>query len=128
MSNNKLNSSFPLSLFIDKQSEIDIKMNEVKKWVDNFDKKLDNFLIKNKYVTNKNKLNINNSNILFTYDLKENENLPNFYSLEESINDIFNIKNCSAYIKKGQLLVVIPLPENLSLPVNIPPMYKYSFG
>lgn len=121
-------SSFPLSLLIDKQSEIDMKKDKAQQWANKAAKGLDMFLITSKNSVTRDKVDVGSSNALFIYSLTEDTNLPNFNKLDESIDAMFKIKGCSASINEGQLLITMPLPKNLALPINIPSMYKDAFG
>lgn len=122
--------SFPLSLLIDHQAKIDQIKDDAAQWAIRSAKVVDAMLATYKINANQVRVESGNSSGLFVYDLAFDTSLASsFEKLESSLDKAFQRTGSSVSINdKGQLLVTVPLPQSLSVPINVPTMYREAFG
>lgn len=122
-------SSYPTSLLIDKQAEIDDKKEKAQQWSIRASKVLDMYLVTVKMNVKRVKIETSNSNGLFIYEFAEGSNLPNIDNIGKNIDAMFKTKGSAASIANdGNLLITIPLPKSLNVPINVPTLYRDAYG
>lgn len=121
-------SSYPLSLLNDQQDVIDEKTDLALQWTKRTSKVIDMFLSTKKVNAQRIKVDTGNANALFVYDLAEDSDLKSFDKFGENLDSYLKKKGCSAEIDEGKLLIIIPLPKDLKIPINVPTLYRDAFG
>ena len=120
--------SFPLSLLVDKQGEIDSKKDKAKAWANNTADALDKMLATKETAAKRLGVNVGNTNALFTYELSFKLELQSIDRMGELIDNVFKTSGTDVKIDAGNLQITVPLPKNLKIPINVPTMYKEVFG
>ena len=107
---------------------IDEKTDLALQWTKRTSKVIDMFLSTKKVNAQRIKVDTGNANALFVYDLAEDSDLKSFDKFGENLDSYLKKKGCSAEIDEGKLLIIIPLPKDLKIPINVPTLYRDAFG
>lgn len=121
--------SIDLSLFNDEQAEIDAKKLSANRWAKVQADVLDNFF-KTKGLTSR-QLNVvvGASTALIEYELSlDLKNLNSLDSYSKVIDSVFDITGTTITISGKKMSVTLPLPVENKLPIDVPTMYRQTFG
>ena len=120
--------TFPLSLFVDKQAEIDSKKDAARGWAQRTARAVDSMLATKKEAAKRINIDCGAVNALFTYELSQTMDVKNFDQLAATFDNNFKTSGASVSVSEGNLLITLPLPEAYRIPINVPSMYREVFG
>ena len=122
-------SAYPLSKLIDRQETINQKKELAAEWAQRTGEMLDRFLITAKMKVTRLNTNVSSSKATYIYDLALDSNLSSgFNKFDEVIDKTFKLKGSSANIVNGHLEIILPIPKEYHIPINVPTLYRDAFG
>lgn len=122
-------SAYPLSKLVDRQETINQKKELAAEWAQRTGEMLDRFLITAKMKVTRLNTNVSSSKATYIYDLALDSNLSSgFNKFDEAIDKTFKLKGSSANIVNGHLEIILPIPKEYHIPINVPTLYRDAFG
>lgn len=122
-------SAYPLSKLVDQQATIDQKKELAFEWAQRTGEMLDRFLITAKMKVTRLNTNVSSSKATYVYDLALDSNLSSgFNKFDEAIDKTFKLKGSSVNIVNGHLEIILPIPKEYHIPINVPTLYREAFG
>ena len=120
--------SFPLTLLIDRRAKRQEMKELAEEWANSTASALDNLLTTAKSSVKRSNVVVGASTALFEYDMAFSMDLSKTQRLGESLDSVFKTSGCDVAVVNGKLQVTIPLPSDLSLPIDVGEMYRGVFG
>ena len=121
-------STFPLSLFVDRQAEIDKKAGQAKRWGFQTAAQVDDLLATMEAGAKRAKVNVGASNVQFDYTIAFRLKEDVVSKLGETLDKRFNTSGSTAELHGNKISLVISLPDNIKKPINVPTLYREAFG
>lgn len=122
-------SSYKLSDFVDRQGEIDKRKELAEEWAKRTGAMLDRYLITAKMKVTRLDTNVSSSKATYTYDMALDSNLSSgFNKFDEQLDKAFKLRGSSVSVINGHLEIILPIPKEYHIPINVPTLYKQAFG
>lgn len=122
-------SAFPISLLVNKEAEIIEKKELAQEWAMRNGAMLDRYLITAKMKVTRLDTIVSSSGATFIYDLALDSNLSGgFNKFDEAIDKAFKLRGSSVSITNGHLEIILPIPTEYKIPINVPTMFNEIFG
>lgn len=119
--------SFPMDLLEDRSDKIAELKEKAMGWSKRTSHALDGIMATQKISAKRISNDVGNANALFTYEMSFSLDSKKFDQLGEQLDNVFRTSGCSVGVKEGNILVTMPLPKSLSIPINVPTMYRDAF-
>lgn len=122
-------SAYPLSDLVDRQSTIDAKKELASEWAQRTGAMLDRFLITAKMKVTRINTNVSSSKATYLYDMALDSNLSGgFNKFDDTLDKTFKLKGSTVNVVNGCLEIVLPIPKDYNIPINVPTLYRQAFG
>ena len=90
---------------------------------------LDRYLITAKMKVTRLDTNVSSSKATYTYDMALDSNLSSgFNKFDEQLDKAFKLRGSSVSVINGHLEIILPIPKEYHIPINVPTLYKQAFG
>lgn len=122
-------SAYKISNLVDRTADIEKKKALAEEWSYRTGEMLDRFLITSKMKVTRINTNVASSKATFVYDLATDSNLSSGFSkFDEALDKTFKTVGSSVGIVNGHLEVVLPIPKEYRISINVPSLYRDAFG
>lgn len=122
-------SAYKISNLVDRTADIESKKALAEEWAHRTGEMLDRFLITSKMKVTRINTNVASSKATFVYDLATDSNLSSGFSkFDEALDKTFKTVGSSVGIVNGHLEVVLPIPKEYRISINVPSLYRDAFG
>lgn len=121
--------SFPLALFVNRESEIAAVKLSATRWAEQQARVLDNFFNTKKLVSRRLDLTVAATTVTVTYERSlDMSNVGNIDSMSSAIDTFFNLVGTNIILEGNRVFVTLPLPAGKTLPIDVPTMFRQVFG
>lgn len=124
----EMESTYPLSMLNDQQEVIDSKKSDADQWAKRNIKTIKTFLTTSEIDCTFVKYEVGNAMASYTFMMADDVKLPHFDKLPDNLDNMIKKKGSDVSISEGELVLSIPLPDDVKLPLNVPTMYRDLFG
>lgn len=125
----KYESAYKITNFVDRQPDIDKKKELAGEWAKQTGTMLDRYLITAKMKVTRLDTNVSSSKATYTYDLALDANLSSgFNKFDEALDKAFKLKGSAVSLAGGKLEIILPIPKEYHIPINVPTLYREAFG
>ena len=122
-------SVYSTSLFIDHTEELAKAKEDSAVWTVNTGKQLNAFLATNKTQASLASTKVGSTNVLFSYDLAEDTQLPSSLDTMTKALDAMTTRTGSAVkTDANKLLITLPLPDAYKSSIDVPTLFAAAFG
>lgn len=122
-------SAYPITDLVDRQSTIDAKKELASEWAQRTGAMLDRFLITAKMKVTRINTNVSSSKATYLYDMALDSNLSGgFNKFDDTLDKTFKLKGSTVNVVNGCLEIVLPIPKDYNIPINVPTLYRQAFG
>lgn len=122
-------SAYKISNFVDRQSKIDEIKDQAEEWAQRTGAMLDRYLITAKMKVTRLDTNVSSSKATYTYDMALDSNLSSgFNKFDEQLDKAFKLRGSSVNIINGRMEIILPIPKEYHIPINVPTLYRAAFG
>lgn len=129
ISNDSYQSIYPVSLLKDHREELEAAKEASESWTIGMGKQLNAFLATNKTQATQSDIDVGATNVLFTFDLSEDTQIPSsFQDMEKALDSMTGRVGSVVKLDANKLLIMVPLPEQYKAPIDIPTLYLEAFG
>ena len=120
--------AFPLTLFTDNSSKIDDKREKAEAKAEEFQESVRVYLLSEKIQANTSDAFTGNTSVQLQYALPSYmTSLPNLESLQTGINASLNIQGTLVTLRGSKLNIVVPLPDDCVIPIDVKSMIEAEF-
>ena len=122
-------SAYPITDLVDRQDTIDAKKELASEWAQRTGAMLDRFLITAKMKVTRINTNVSSSKATYLYDMALDSNLSGgFNKFDDTLDKTFKLKGSTVNVVNGCLEIVLPIPKDYNIPINVPTLYRQAFG
>lgn len=122
-------SAYPITDLVDRQDTIDAKKELASEWAQRTGAMLDRFLITAKLKVTRINTNVSSSKATYLYDMALDSNLSGgFNKFDDTLDKTFKLKGSTVNVVNGCLEIVLPIPKDYNIPINVPTLYRQAFG
>ena len=120
--------AFPLTLFVDNSDKIESKRESAEEHAEQLQESVRIYLLSEKVQVNTSDVFTGNTSVQLTYALPSYmSSLPNLESLQTGLDASLNIQGTLVTLRGSSLSVVVPLPEDLVIPIDVKSMIEAEF-
>lgn len=122
-------SAYDIHNLVDRQATIDEKKEQAEEWAQRTGAMLDRYLITANMQVTRLGTNVSSSKATYTYDLALDAKMSSgFNKFDEAIDKAFKLKGSSVSLAGGHLEIILPIPKEYHIPINVPTLYREAFG
>lgn len=120
--------AFPLDLFKDNSSKIDERREKAEEKAEEFQESVRIYLLSEKVQANTSDVFTGNTSVELQYALPSYiTGLPNLESLQSGLDTSLNIQGTLVTIRGNKLNVIVPLPDDCTIPIDVKSMIESEF-
>lgn len=120
--------SFPLTLLVDWRQEIAEKVDAASVWAERTGQALDKLFATKNTAAKRLKTKLGAASVMYEYEMSFNLNINGMDKMGSNIDSIFKTSGTSVQIVNGNLQIVIAVPKEYALPIDVGEMYRKVFG
>ena len=120
--------SFPLTLLVDQRQEIAEKVDAASVWAERTGQALDKLFATKNTAAKRLKTRLGAASVMYEYEMSFNLNINGMDKMGSNIDSIFKTSGTSVQIVNGNLQIVIAVPKEYALPIDVGEMYRKVFG
>lgn len=120
--------SFPLTLLVDRRQEIAEKVDAASVWAERTGQALDKLFATKNTAAKRLKTRLGAASVMYEYEMSFNLNINGMDKMGSNIDSIFKTSGTSVQIVNGNLQIVIAVPKEYALPIDVGEMYRKVFG
>lgn len=120
--------SFPLTLLVDQRQEIAEKVDAASVWAERTGQALDKLFATKNTAAKRLKTRLGAASVMYEYEMSFNLNMNGMDKMSSNIDSIFKTSGTSVQIVNGNLQIVIGVPKEYALPIDVGEMYRKVFG
>lgn len=120
--------SFPLTLLVDRRQEIAEKVDAASVWAERTGQALDKLFATKNTAAKRLKTRLGAASVMYEYEMSFNLNINGMDKMGSNIDSIFKTSGTSVQIVNGNLQIVITVPKEYALPIDVGEMYRKVFG
>ena len=120
--------SFPLTLLVDRRQEIAEKVDAASIWAERTGQALDKLFATKNTAAKRLKTRLGAASVMYEYEMSFNLNINGMDKMGSNIDSIFKTSGTSVQIVNGNLQIVITVPKEYALPIDVGEMYRKVFG
>ena len=120
--------SFPLTLLVDWRQEIAEKVDAASVWAERTGQALDKLFATKNTAAKRLKTKLGAASVMYEYEMSFNLNINGMDKMGSNIDSIFKTSGTSVQIVNGNLQIVITVPKEYALPIDVGEMYRKVFG
>lgn len=120
--------SFPLTLLVDRRQERATKIEAASVWAERTGQALDKLFATKNTAAKRLKTKLGAASVMYEYEMSFNLNLNGMDRMGSNIDSIFKTSGTTVQIVNGNLQIVIAVPKEYSLPIDVGEMYRKVFG
>ena len=121
-------SSFDLSLFVDRQDEIDRKTVSANRWAAQRGRDLDELLATLQMPGKRLDMKCGATNVRYDYKMSFKIDEKRAEQLPEKLDKRFATSGSTADAAADRMSITLPLPSDRKRPINVPTLYREAFG
>lgn len=120
--------SLPFSVFNDRTAAVLAATEGAKRWGNEAADSVDALLVTKDEGAKRSKLTVGATSIQVSYDNVLRFDGGNTESINGSLRQMFDDPGCTVSVRGSRMEVVVPLPNRLRKPIDIPTIYREAFG
>lgn len=119
---------YSLDNFVDRQAEIDKKEKAADKWAHRSVSIVDDLLVTMEMPAKRTRILVGATNVQYDYKMSFKLNEQRVDALPDKLDKKFNTDGVMCDSRGDSLSITIPLPNNMTKPINVPTLYREVFG